>query len=558
MALQVINGVGQFRLRNPSNQSNQVSFDTDAQSFITAASLTDTTQTNAVNDLVLDLKAAGLWTKISTLYPMVGGNATSHKFNLKDPRDLDAAYRLVFNGGWTHNTNGATPNGTDAYAKTFISTSVIGLNTGHLSYYSRTNDLTTNVNMIELGAYKSVPDSYTGIQIRSASWSVFRWNNGTSAPTVGISDTLGLYVASRTGGAVMKGYKNGYVIAGFSTGAASYATSTIKMYLGAGNSVGTSNTVTDAPSSYSNKQCAFASVGSGFTDSESQIFYQIVEKFQVALGRNVNTSKSFYFNRNYSIETNMFIFNAGITDGTQMSAVDTLVTTLKTSGLWTKMKAVYPMVGGTALAHKFNLLNPVDSTSAYALTFVGGWNHSVSGATPNGSNAYANTSIFNNVLTNNNTHLSYYSKTNVSEAGIEMGINGTSNVRIALYLRYNSTTTYVNQFISTQYSITGNQVQTPSSDSLGYFIGSRTSDTVHKAYKNGAQLGSTNTTPNTVNITSGSRYIYLGALNNLNIATGYSTKQCAFATIGDGLTDAEANTLTDAVQSFQTTLGRQV
>jgi hypothetical protein len=93
MALQVINGVGQFRLRNPSNQSNQVSFDTDAQSFITAASLTDTTQTNAVNDLVLDLKAAGLWTKISTLYPMVGGNATSHKFNLKDPRDLDAAYR---------------------------------------------------------------------------------------------------------------------------------------------------------------------------------------------------------------------------------------------------------------------------------------------------------------------------------------------------------------------------------------------------------------------------------------------------------------------------------
>ena len=53
---------------------------------------------------------------MKALYPFVGGTATSHKFNLKDPRDLDAAFRLQFNGGWTHNSNGVTPNGTNGYA----------------------------------------------------------------------------------------------------------------------------------------------------------------------------------------------------------------------------------------------------------------------------------------------------------------------------------------------------------------------------------------------------------------------------------------------------------
>jgi hypothetical protein len=307
MPVQVINGIGTAGIRGfSSSQSQSVSFDSDAQAFLTATNITgDTTQRNAVNDLVLDLKSAGIWTKIRALYPMVGGTAASHKWNLKDPRDVDGAYRLQFNGGWTHSGNGAQPNGTDGYAKTFISTSDIGLNTGHLSYYSRTNNLNTTA-MIEIGGFKSIPDSYTGLHIRSSSSaSIFRWNNGLSNPTVTLSDTLGFYLASRTASNVMKGYKNGSTIAGFLTTAASNATTTIKMYLGAGNSVGTSLTATNTPMHYSNKQCAFASIGEGLTDIESTVFYQIIEKFQYALGRNVNTSKSFYYNRNYSNQTNV-------------------------------------------------------------------------------------------------------------------------------------------------------------------------------------------------------------------------------------------------------------
>ena len=59
--------------------------DADAQAFIAAAGITNLTQASAINTLVNDLKTYGLWTKMKALYPMVGGTAASHKFNLKDP-----------------------------------------------------------------------------------------------------------------------------------------------------------------------------------------------------------------------------------------------------------------------------------------------------------------------------------------------------------------------------------------------------------------------------------------------------------------------------------------
>jgi hypothetical protein len=96
---------------------------------------------NAVNQLVLDLKAASIWTKMKAIYPFVGGTASLHKWNLKDPRDLDAAFRLTFFGGWTHTTNGAQGNGTNSYADSFFipSTQYSVIDNAALSVYSRTN-----------------------------------------------------------------------------------------------------------------------------------------------------------------------------------------------------------------------------------------------------------------------------------------------------------------------------------------------------------------------------------------------------------------------------------
>ena len=107
-------------------QTEEVSaavYDTDAQAFITAAGLTSDLQKGAINQLVLDFKAAGTWGLMLAIYPFIGGTAASHKYNLKDPQDTDAAFRLTFSGGWTHSSTGAHCNGVNAYANTFINPS---------------------------------------------------------------------------------------------------------------------------------------------------------------------------------------------------------------------------------------------------------------------------------------------------------------------------------------------------------------------------------------------------------------------------------------------------
>jgi len=85
-------------------------FDPDAQAFFnaitTAGGSLTTTEQDATNQLVLDLKGYGLWSTFDAFYPFVGSSATSTKFNLLDPRDLDAAYRITWVGGITYSSLG--------------------------------------------------------------------------------------------------------------------------------------------------------------------------------------------------------------------------------------------------------------------------------------------------------------------------------------------------------------------------------------------------------------------------------------------------------------------
>jgi len=541
MPQQIINGVGKAGFRSLPTGGGS-SFDTDAQAFITATAITDTTQKNAINDLVLDLKAAGVWTKMKALYPMVGGTATTHKFNLKDPRDLDAAYRLTFAGGWTHSSTGALPNGSTGYADTnLIPSSILNDYNSHMSYYSRTNSLSDFWN--DTGCQDDFPlGTPRQLYIKFAGTFVFsnQQNDGNRIFQVN-ANSLGFAMVSRTSQTNMKAYRNAS-IAGSNTTSATGARPGINPLLGGWlyrNSSG------NLQRYYGDKQCAFSSIGDGLTDLESNLFYQIVEKYQYALGRNVNTNQSFYFNRNYSNETNAFIFNGAISDATQQSAINTLVNDLKAAGIWTKMKAVYPMVGGTATSHRFNLVNPLQ----YNLTFAGGWTHSSNGALPNGSTGYADTFFIPSVngMSLNSAHIRYYSRTNTSALMVEMGIYDAETYSSTLLLLRNVNTASIrmNNLTLIDYSNT---------DSLGLHISNRTASNVITGWKNGIKK-ITSAVASTV---LPANPIYIGAFRDGIGINYYSSKECAFSTIGDGLTDAEATTFYNAVQAFQTTLGRQV
>jgi hypothetical protein len=93
-----------------------------------------------------------------------------------------------------------------------------------------------------------------------------------------------------------------------------------------------------------------------------------------------------------------------------------------------------------------------------------------------------------------------------------------------------------------------------STASLGFYIGNRPSSGTKNFWKNGVKTNTQNTTATTRPSSS----IYLLANNSAGTTSEPSLKQCAFSSIGDGLTDTEAANLYTAVQAFQTTLNRQV
>jgi hypothetical protein len=531
---------------NPYIYGVASTYDPDAQLFFNAEAAAGvtltTTQKDAVNQWVVDSKAAGIWTKFKAIYPMVGGTATSHKFNLKNPLDTNAAFRLVFNGGGTHSSNGYQPNGTNAYANTFLVPSAnLTNNNIHLSFYSRTNSTSGNDMGMQNGITTGNPQ--LTLSIKSAGTGTLNiWLSTNNANRLSIANlnTQGFFIGNSNNSNTKTVYKNNTTLGSGSSTPVNVTT--YNLYIGAENLTGTAG-------NYSNRECAFSTIGDGLTDLESQLFYQITEKYQVALGRNINALQSFYYNPAYNNETNAFLFSTQITDNTIQTATNTLVSDLKTANIFTKMKAIYPMVGGTATTHKFNLANAQDTDAAYRLVFSGGGTFSANGYQPGGVNGFANTFLSSSIMALNSGHLSYYSRTASVGTFTEMGaLQSTPNSYSDLGISYSGYGAFF------RYNDSGLNVSIINNDSKGFYVGARTSANVIKFYKNGATIINTTFLSNATSTNN----IIIGANNNSGTAQNFTNRQCAFASIGDGLTDAEALAFYNAVNAFQVTLNRNV
>ena len=248
-----------------------------------------------------------------------------------------------------------------------------------------------------------------------------------------------------------------------------------------------------------------------------------------------------------------FITAAGITNVAQQNAINALVIDLKNNNLWSLMLAIYPFVGASETSHKYNLKNPLDSDAAYRLSFVGGWTHDSNGAKPNGTTGYANTFLLSNSLTVNDFHFSFYNRTNVTEASVDIGANTGITDRMLMYVSYPTDTTIIDAYDTTD---TAGRIIVANGGNKGFFIASRESSTIMRAYKNSTNLQNTNLA--TVG-TAPNLKLYIGALNNSGTADSFSTKNCAFATIGSSLQSAvNILALNTAVQTFNTSLSRNV
>ncbi len=200
-----------------------------------------------------------------------------------------------------------------------------------------------------------------------------------------------------------------------------------------------------------------------------------------------------------------------------------------------------------AAAYKYNLKDPQDTDAAFRLKIFGTWTFTPTGAKPNGTNAYMDTSFVPSLNSSlNNAHLSYYSRTSVVGTQVDMGSIGS--VSNAFYLIMNLNNVAPSGINSSETNRTSAM-----SPTLGLLIGSRVSSTEEKYYTNNVSqiLTKNSNSMNSLNV-------YLGCFNQGGIANLFSTKQCAFSSIGDGLTDAEAAAFYTIVQQFQTSMARQV
>jgi len=202
--------------------------------------------------------------------------AAAYKYNLKDPQDTDAAFRLKIFGTWTFTPTGAKPNGTNAYMDTCLNASIhLTTSSGHFSYYSRTDAILTGWLM----GVETVPADRTQFIVRTDGAGAYYGRYGSNAiATTNGTTSLGLSVFNRPSSSDVRLYQSSGLINTTTYSASGLPNLTI--YLAGNNNAGTAN-------AFCNAQCACASIGSGLTDSEALALNTIIHQFQLNLNRQV-------------------------------------------------------------------------------------------------------------------------------------------------------------------------------------------------------------------------------------------------------------------------------
>jgi hypothetical protein len=233
----------------------------------------------------------------------------------------------------------------------------------------------------------------------------------------------------------------------------------------------------------------------------------------------------------------------GTLSATEKQAVNQLVLDLKANSLWTPMKAIYPMVGASAAACAQNL-----KSSSFTGTFSSGWTFASTGVTPNGTSAFMNSNLIpSGNVGQDDAHLSVYSRSNVTTSSI-VDIGCLNTVRFYIISNFGGAS-YVSL------NGLGDPVGTTMTDTRGLIVSTRINATTVKMYRNGSVQSTVTQVSTGVNTV---QPVYVGAYNNAGTSAFWSTREYALASIGLGLTDTQASNLYTAVQTFQTTLSRQV
>lgn len=242
----------------------------------------------------------------------------------------------------------------------------------------------------------------------------------------------------------------------------------------------------------------------------------------------------------YEEDALAFLSATGITDLTIKNAINTLVIAAKTNGWWVLCNAIYPFVGGTSNTCKYNLKDPQDTNGAFRLTYTGCSFASTGISFPAVTDRADSNLVPNSILSEAGWHISFYSRTNSTVNEQDAGWSGTS-------IRARNT--------SGQASLWGGAiVNVATANSLRFYMATFLYNSPGgydgRLYKNGSQ------------ITSGINFAWTRDSDNFLVgASSFNNstqREIAFSTVGSYINSTVQALMYTDIQTFQTSLSRQV
>ncbi len=239
--------------------------DADAQAFIDSVGITVQSEKDAICNLVSQLKSNSLWAKGIAIYPLSGTSATSQKWNLKDPRDVNAAYRITWSGTLTHNSSGVKPS---SGGKGLFN---LAYNSIDIDSFSIAAYITENASSAygSVGVAANISELYSPFP----GGNIYLWKHGNNLVSTngatGSGDARGFYLGNSSSAGTSAWY-NGSSKSSQSTVATSTATTT-------------SYSINPA-SSFTNT-IGLVWMGWGLTNSEISTLNTIIETYMDAIGR---------------------------------------------------------------------------------------------------------------------------------------------------------------------------------------------------------------------------------------------------------------------------------
>ena len=259
---------------------NPIVYDSDAQTFFTAAGSLSSVEKMAVSELVAGMKAANLWTKVKAVYPFVGGTSTTCKFNLKDPQDTDAAYRMVFSGSPTFTDGFKAAANTTATTK-FPHSDFAGSQDLHAIYYSLDSGTKDNY---ELGNYSGGTGAgKVMLASRTSAYSNDRFrilvNNAFTIDTPNTNgDGLIAYSSTSSNQFTLRSNGKTKFTLGTHNAVSSYTLAADEVLVGQAFTQSGGDTA---------RRLGFVSLGDGLTSSELLTYAKLIETFVSTVGRQV-------------------------------------------------------------------------------------------------------------------------------------------------------------------------------------------------------------------------------------------------------------------------------